>query len=130
MRAALLVFGYAVVLAWVLPLPLRRLSEAGLSPRLGLTAWLAALASVLGCALAALGLLIRAAVAGWPQFARSVCESVSAGACPPAVYRSSAYEAGLAGLLPHHAPLMSANSHTRTGPPRRAAPQRLTSLNA
>jgi Zn-dependent protease with chaperone function len=98
MRAALLVFGYAAVLAWVLPLPLRRLSEAGLSPRLGLTAWLTALVSVLGCALAALGLLIRAAVAGWPQFARSVCESVSAGACPPAVYRSSAYEAGLAGL--------------------------------
>ena len=98
MKPALLVFGYAVVLAWVLPLPLRRLSEAGLSPRLGLTAWLAALVSVLGCALAALGLLIQAAVAGWPQFARSVCESVSAGACPPAVYRSSAYEAGLAGL--------------------------------
>jgi Zn-dependent protease with chaperone function len=98
MRAALLVFGYAAVLAWLLPLPLRRLSEAGLSPRLGLAAWLTALASVLGCALAALGLLIRAAVTGWPQFARSVCESVSAGACPPAVYRSSAYEAGLAAL--------------------------------
>jgi hypothetical protein len=39
MKPALLVFGYALVLAWVLPLPLRRLSEAGLSPRLGLTAW-------------------------------------------------------------------------------------------
>ena len=88
MRAPLLVFGYAVVLAWVLPLPLRRLSEAGLSPRLGLTAWLTALVSVLGCALAALGLLIRAAVAGWPQFARSVCESVSASRIRRALYSS------------------------------------------
>lgn len=98
MRAALLVFGYALVLAWVLPVPLRRLSEPGLTPRLGLAAWLTALVSVLGCVLVALGLLIRAAVAGWPAFARTVCESVSAGACPPGVYRNSAYELGLAVL--------------------------------
>jgi Zn-dependent protease with chaperone function len=98
MRAALLVFCYALVLAWVLPLPLRRLSEPGLTPRLGLAAWLTALVSVLGCAVVALGLLIRAAVAGWPAFARTVCESVTAGACPPGVYRNSAYELGLAGL--------------------------------
>jgi Zn-dependent protease with chaperone function len=45
---------------------------------------------------AALGLLARAAIAGWPAFARTVCESVTAGACPPAVYRSAAYELGLA----------------------------------
>jgi Zn-dependent protease with chaperone function len=98
MRAALLVLGYALALAWVLPLPLRRLSERGLTPRLGLAAWLTALASVLGCALAALGLLIRTAVAGWPAFARTVCESVSDGACPPDGYRDSAYELGLAAL--------------------------------
>ena len=98
MRAALLVVCYALVLAWVLPPPLRRLSEPGVTPRLGLAAWLTALVSVLGCAVAALGLLIRAAVAGWPAFARTVCESVTAGACPPGVYRNSAYELGLAAL--------------------------------
>jgi Zn-dependent protease with chaperone function len=96
MRAALLVFCYVVGVACLLPLPLRRLSEPGVSPRLGLAAWLAAMVSVLALAMAALSLLARAAVAGWPAFARTVCESVSAGACPPAVYRSAAYELGLA----------------------------------
>jgi Zn-dependent protease with chaperone function len=96
MRPALLVLGYAVAVAWVLPLPLRRLSEPGISPRLGLAAWLTAMVSVLACAMAALGLLARAAIAGWPAFARTVCESVSAGTCPPTVYRSAAYELALA----------------------------------
>jgi Zn-dependent protease with chaperone function len=96
MRAGLLVFCYAIVAAWVLPLLLRRLSEAGVSPRLGLTAWLVAMASVLVSAVAALGLLTRAAIQGWPTFARTVCESVTAGVCPPTVYRSAAYELGLA----------------------------------
>jgi Zn-dependent protease with chaperone function len=96
MRPALLVFCYALAMAWVLPLPLRRLSEPGVSPRLGLAAWLTAILSVLACALAALGLLARSAIAGWPTFARTVCESVSAGTCPPTVYRSAAYELGLA----------------------------------
>lgn len=96
MRPALLVFSYAVAVAWVLPLPLRRLSEPGVSPRLGLAAWLTAIFSVLACVMAALGLLARTAITGWPAFARTVCESVSAGTCPPAVYRSAAYELGLA----------------------------------
>jgi Zn-dependent protease with chaperone function len=51
---------------------------------------------VLACAAAALGLLARAAIDGWPAFARTVCESVTAGVCPPTVYRSAAYELGLA----------------------------------
>jgi len=97
MRPALLVFCYALAVAWVLPRPLRRLSEPGLSPRLGLAAWLTATVSVLACVMAVMGLLARAAIAGWPAFARTVCESVSAGTCPPAVYRSVAYELGLAG---------------------------------
>lgn len=96
MRPALVVFSYAVAVAWVLPLPLRRLSEPGTSPRLGLAAWLTAMVSVLACVMAALGLLTRTAIAGWPTFARTVCESVSAGSCPPTVYRSAAYELGLA----------------------------------
>jgi Zn-dependent protease with chaperone function len=96
MRPALLVFCYAVAVAWVLPVPLGRLSETGVSPRLGIAAWLVAMTGVLASALAALGLLARAAIAGWPAFARTVCESVTTGACPPAVYRSAAYELGLA----------------------------------
>jgi Zn-dependent protease with chaperone function len=96
MRPALLVFCYAVAVAWILPLPLGRLSGTGVSPRLGLAAWLAAMSSVLASTVAALGLLARAVIAGWPAFARTVCESVTAGACPPAVYRSAAYELGLA----------------------------------
>ena len=96
MRPALLVLCYAIAAAWLLPRPLGRLSEAGVSPRLGLTAWLVAMGSVLACAAAALGLLARAAIEGWPAFARTVCESVTAGVCPPTVYRSAAYELGLA----------------------------------
>jgi hypothetical protein len=82
--------------AWLLPRPLGRLSGAGASPRLGIAAWLTAITSVLALALAALGLLARTAIDGWPAFARTVCESVTTGACPPAVYRSAAYELGLA----------------------------------
>jgi Zn-dependent protease with chaperone function len=96
MIPALLVSGYAIATAWALPLPLGRLSGAGASPRLAITAWLTAITSVLALALAALGLLARTAIAGWPAFARTVCESVTSGACPPAVYRSAAYELGLA----------------------------------
>lgn len=96
MRSALLVLCYAMAVAWILPLPLKRLSETGVSPRPGLAAWVAAMFSVLVSTVAALGLLTRAAIAGWPAFAKSVCESVSAGTCAPAVYRSAAYEIGLA----------------------------------
>jgi Zn-dependent protease with chaperone function len=98
MIPALAVFGCAVVMAWGLSLPLGRLSRDGVSPRLGLAAWLAAIASVLALALAALGLLARTAADGWPSFARSVCETVTTGVCPPAVYRSAAYELGLAAV--------------------------------
>jgi Zn-dependent protease with chaperone function len=98
MIPALAVFGFAIAVAWVLPLPLGRLSRDGVSPRLGLAAWLTAITSVLALALAALGLLARSAVSGWPAFARTVCESVTSGVCPPAVYRSAAYELGLAAV--------------------------------
>jgi Zn-dependent protease with chaperone function len=98
MIPALAVFGCAIVMAWVLPLPLGRLSRDGVSPRLGLAAWLTAITSVLALALAALGLLARTVVGGWPSFARTVCESVTTGVCPPAVYRSAAYELGLAAV--------------------------------
>lgn len=96
MRPALDVFCYAIAVAWVLPLVLVRLSEKGVSPRLGLAAWLAAMFSAVASATVALALLARVVVSGWPAFARTVCESVTASACPPALYRSAAYELGLA----------------------------------
>ena len=98
MIPALAVLASAIAVAWILPLPLGRLSRDGVSPRLGLAAWLTAITSVLALALAALGLLARSAATGWPTFARTVCESVTSGVCPPAVYRSAAYELGLAAV--------------------------------
>ena len=92
MRAALLVFGYALVVAWCLPALLTRLTAAGFSARLGLAAWLAAMISVLAAVLAAIQYLITAAVAGWPQLAEAVCRSVAGGACTAVVYRSAFFE--------------------------------------
>lgn len=96
MRPALVIFCYCIAVAWVLPGPLQRLSGSGVSPRLAIVTWLSAMASVLACAVTALWLVAREAIAGWPVFARSVCESVSAGSCSAAVYRSAAFELGLA----------------------------------
>jgi Zn-dependent protease with chaperone function len=85
-------------MSWALPRPLARLARSGASPRLGLAAWLAAMVSALACAVIALLLLARAAIAGWPAFARTVCESVTAGQCTAAVYRSASFELGLAAV--------------------------------
>ena len=98
MRAALLVFAYALALAWHLPGPLARLTARGISARLGLAAWLTAMASVLASALVAVAILVRAAIAGWPGLAEAVCRSVAGGGCTPAIYRSAAFELGLAAV--------------------------------
>lgn len=95
MRPALLVFLYAVALAWYVPAPLRRLTARGISPRLGLAAWLTAMASTLASAAMALQLLIGAAIAGWSGLAEVVCRSVTGGSCAPAVYRSAIFELAL-----------------------------------
>ena len=95
MSAALLVFGYGLVVAWCLPALLTRLTAAGFSARLGLAAWLAAMVSVLAAILAAIQYLITAAVGGWPQLAKAVCRSVAGGACTAVVYRSAVFELGL-----------------------------------
>jgi len=95
MSAALLVFGYGLVVAWCLPALLTRLTAAGFSARLGLAAWLAAMVSVLAAVLAAIQYLITAAVEGWPQLAEAVCRSVAGGACTTVVYRSAVFELGL-----------------------------------
>ncbi|HET9893593.1 MAG TPA: M56 family metallopeptidase [Streptosporangiaceae bacterium] len=91
MIAALLVLAYAIVVAVWIPPVLRRLTAAGISARLGLTAWVTAMASVLACAVTVLRFLIDAAIAGWPGLAEAVCRSVTGRACAPAVYRSAVF---------------------------------------
>jgi hypothetical protein len=66
---------------------LTRLTASGTSARLGLAAWLTALASVLALLVVATQYLVTAAVAGWSQLAEAVCRSVAGGACTAAVYR-------------------------------------------
>jgi Zn-dependent protease with chaperone function len=95
MRPALLVFAYAMAVAWFVPPLLTRLTARGISARLGLTAWLTAMASVLACATVALEFLVRAAASGWPGLAEAVCRSVAGQACTPTFYRSALFEAGL-----------------------------------
>jgi Zn-dependent protease with chaperone function len=95
MVAALLVFGYSAVMAWWLPVPLTPLTRKGAGARLGIAAWLTAMASVLGSAGVALAFLIRSAVTGWSRLAEAFCRSVAGSACTPVVYRSALYELGL-----------------------------------
>lgn len=95
MRPALLVFGYALAVAWLAPPLLARLTGRGISARLGLAAWLTAMASAVASAIAALQFLIRAAITGWPNLAEAVCRSVTGSACAPTVYKSAAFEVGL-----------------------------------
>ncbi len=95
MSGALLVFGYALAMAWSVPVLLSRLTRHGISARLGLAAWLTAMASVLAGAGAAVALLAGAAIAGWPRLAEAVCRSVAGRACTPVVYRSAAFEVPL-----------------------------------
>jgi hypothetical protein len=96
MIAALLVFGYVIVVAWWLPALLAPLTASGTGARLGMAAWLTAMVSVLVSAGVAVAFLIRSAVTGWSRFATAVCRSVAGNACLPVVYRSALYELGLA----------------------------------
>src|ERR1022692_5323615 len=95
MRPALLVFLYGLAVAWYVPALLTRLTARGTSARLGLTAWLTAMVSVLAAVAAALQFLVRAAVAGWSGRAEAVCRSVAGGACAPATYRNAIFELAL-----------------------------------
>ena len=98
MRPALLLFGYALAVAWWAPAPLSRLTARGISPRLGLAAWLTAMASALASAAAALEFLVRAAADGWSRLAQVVCRSVAGHACAQTVYSSAAFELALAAI--------------------------------
>jgi Zn-dependent protease with chaperone function len=95
MSPALLVFGYAVAVAWGTPALLTRLTSAGLSARLGLAAWLTAMTSALASLAVAMTYLVSAAITGWSQLAEAVCRSVAGGACTAVVYRSAVFELGL-----------------------------------
>lgn len=96
MIAALVVFGYAVVVAWLLPAMLMPLTASGSGARLGIAAWLTGMASVLVSAGVAVALLVRSAVTGWSRFTEALCRSVAGTSCTPVVYRSALYELGLA----------------------------------
>jgi beta-lactamase regulating signal transducer with metallopeptidase domain len=96
MRPALLLFGYALAVAWWAPPLLSRLTAPGVSPRLGLAAWLTAMASTVASAAAALALLVQAAVTGWSRLAEVVCRSVAGHACAQTVYTSAVFELALA----------------------------------
>src|ERR1700756_3158132 len=96
MIAAVLMLVYGLAVAWCSPPLLARLTASGTSARLGLTAWLIALASVLGCLAGAIQFLVRAAIAGWPLLAEAFCRSIAGHACAPVVYRSAIFEVPLA----------------------------------
>ncbi len=95
MIAALLIFGYAVAVAWGLPVVLVPLTRSGARARLGLVAWLTAMASALVSLGVALAVLVHSAVAGWSRLAEAVCREVAGNSCTPVVYRSALYELGL-----------------------------------
>ena len=96
MTPALIMLSYAAALAWLGPAPLARLTARGVNARLGLAVWLVAMSSALASAVVAVSFLVRAAIAGWPTFAGTICRSVYGGTCPPQVYRSALFELSLA----------------------------------
>ena len=96
MTTALVMLGYAAGLAWLGPAPLAHMTARGVNARLGLAVWLVAVSSALASAVVAVSFLVRAAVAGWPTFAGTICRSVYGGTCPPQVYRSALFELSLA----------------------------------
>ena len=71
MRAALLLFGYALAVAWCLPLLLAPLTRSGARVRLGLAAWLAAMASMLASVALGIQFLLRTVAADWPSLTRA-----------------------------------------------------------
>lgn len=97
MTAALLLCAYALIVAWLASALLTPLTSRGVSARLGLAAWLTAMASVLACLGTALAFLVTAAVTSWPGLAADVCRSVAGQSCTPLVYRG-VFEFGLSAV--------------------------------
>ena len=92
----MVLLGYAVAVAWLAPASLARLTANGVNARFALTAWLAAISSVVVSVLLAVSFLVRHTITSWPTFARTFCRSVTDGNCPPQVYRSALFELSLA----------------------------------
>ncbi len=95
MTAALLWFGYAAAVAWFAPPVLVRLTRSGVDARLGLLAWLVAVATAVCAAILAVQALASSAAAGWSALAEVICQSVAGHACAPAVYQSALVDTGL-----------------------------------
>ncbi|MHB1876760.1 MAG: M56 family metallopeptidase [Streptosporangiaceae bacterium] len=95
MTAALAWFGYAAAVAWFAPPVLVRLTRAGVGARLGLLAWLVAIATAVAAAILAVQALASSAAAGWSALAEVICQSVAGHACAPAVYQSALVDTGL-----------------------------------
>jgi len=98
MITALALFGYAAAAAGCAPALLAPLTSRGVSARLGLAAWLAAMASAGASAAFGAYLVIATAVANWAPFTAALCRSVAGDACTPQVYRSELYEGGVTAL--------------------------------
>lgn len=96
MTAALVLGGYAIVVAGCAPALLVPLTSGGASVRPGLAAWLSAMASAVLAATIAAALIIPAAAAAWPTLTRVLCQGVAGTQCTPQVYRSALYSGGLA----------------------------------
>jgi Zn-dependent protease with chaperone function len=94
-RPAALLFGYALAVSWWAPALLGPLTGRGISARLGLAAWLTAMASTLASAAIAVQFLARAAVAGWSHLAEVVCRSVAGHTCTATGYQGAAFEFAL-----------------------------------
>jgi len=92
MSAALLMCLSAAAVGWGLPALLVPLTTSGMGARLGLTAWLTAMASVLTSLVLALQCLVSAALAGWSLLAEALCRSVAGRTCSPLVYRGAILE--------------------------------------
>lgn len=74
MNAAVLLLGYAAAWAWLGPRLLRRVTGAGVHPRLAVAAWLTAVAGVVGAWLAAIAVLLVVEVGSmWRHSALVLC---------------------------------------------------------
>jgi beta-lactamase regulating signal transducer with metallopeptidase domain len=93
--AALLWFGYAAAVAWFAPPVLVRLTRSDVDARLGLLAWLVAIATAVSAAILAVQALATSAARGWSALAEVICQSVAGHACAPAVYQGALVESGL-----------------------------------
>ena len=98
MITPLALLGYAACASWCVPALLTPLTRRGVSVRVGLAAWLTAMASVLVSAVVAIAWSVRAVAADWPRLSQALCRSVAGGACTPEVYRSALYQTGTAAL--------------------------------